>query len=436
MFEKVLLPTDFSTYANRTVECIGQIPSVREVILLHVLDASRSSAKIWLSGRTLESLDEHARLLLQEQKEYLESLGLTVKVVLEAAASGDIRKVILRTADTEQVPLIAMGARGKGIITGFLLGSVSAGVLRFSKTNVLITQYKSAEPMTPEESEKYCRRIFSKVLCPVDFSRPSKDMLMFVKDLNRVSEVILVHVVKSAETKEDLERAVRAAESGLREMKGILENELLTVKTFVRFGSPSIAISDLAEEEDVSLIMMPRFGERDYFRDIPIGSTTVDVAKIARRPLFVRYPRLDMVVDVRELAPEEFPLAEELWLGYHQQKADLQSDRIFGVFLENHPVSVARCKRHPDGLEVDGVFTPEEFRGRGFARKAVEALIAGCGNETLYMHSTLELVSFYETFGFKKIRERDMPRSIRSRFGFALGEMKGANVQPMKRAPE
>lgn len=253
MFEKVLLPTDFSTYANRTVECIGQIPSVREVILLHVLDASRSSAKIWLSGRTLESLDEHARLLLQEQKEYLESLGLTVKVVLEAAASGDIRKVILRTADTEQVPLIAMGARGKGIITGFLLGSVSAGVLRFSKTNVLITQYKSAEPMTPEESEKYCRRIFSKVLCPVDFSRPSKDMLMFVKDLNRVSEVILVHVVKSAETKEDLERAVRAAESGLREMKGILENELLTVKTFVRFGSPSIAISDLAEEEDVSL---------------------------------------------------------------------------------------------------------------------------------------------------------------------------------------
>ncbi|HNI41324.1 MAG TPA: GNAT family N-acetyltransferase [Methanoregulaceae archaeon] len=138
-------------------------------------------------------------------------------------------------------------------------------------------------------------------------------------------------------------------------------------------------------------------------------------------------------VSVRELEKDEFPLAEKVWAHYHQQKADSRTDRIFGVFVEGMLVAIARCKRHPDGLEVDGVFTLDDFRGRGYARDVMQPLVSACGNEILYMHSTLGLVEFYRQFGFEKIPEQNLPTTIKARFDFAMGEMQGSNVQPMMR---
>jgi len=35
-FEKVLFPTDFSKYSQKILECINELPGVRDVVLLHV----------------------------------------------------------------------------------------------------------------------------------------------------------------------------------------------------------------------------------------------------------------------------------------------------------------------------------------------------------------------------------------------------------------
>ena len=63
-------------------------------------------------------------------------------------------------------------------------------------------------------------------------------------------------------------------------------------------------------------------------------------------------------------------------------------------------------------------------------------LVDACGNEPLYMHSTLDLIGFYGTFGFIAIKEHELPASIRERFSFAEGDLEGANVQPMYRPPQ
>jgi N-acetylglutamate synthase-like GNAT family acetyltransferase len=76
---------------------------------------------------------------------------------------------------------------------------------------------------------------------------------------------------------------------------------------------------------------------------------------------------------------------------------------------------------------------PDDYRDRGYARKAVQELVDWCGSEPLYMHSTLDLVKFYASFGFEQIPESALPKSIKERFNFAEGELKGANVSPMKR---
>lgn len=137
----------------------------------------------------------------------------------------------------------------------------------------------------------------------------------------------------------------------------------------------------------------------------------------------------------RELLFAEFLLANEIWLDYHQTKGDPVTDRIFAAFAGGTAVSVARCRRHPDGLEVDAVFTPVEHRGRGYANLTVGALVEACGHDTLYMHSVLNLTGFYQKFGFREIPEDELPPTIRERFAFAGGQLEGANVCPMKRDP-
>ena len=142
-------------------------------------------------------------------------------------------------------------------------------------------------------------------------------------------------------------------------------------------------------------------------------------------------------VDVRELTPAELIRAErELWTHYHQQTADRINDRLFAAFAGTKLIGVARCSRHPDGLEVDAVYVLDEYRRHGFARSVMLHLIEECGRqETLYMHSKIELMDFYGSLGFYPMAESDLPKTIRDRFGFCMGNLKGIDVCPMKRDP-
>ncbi len=142
-------------------------------------------------------------------------------------------------------------------------------------------------------------------------------------------------------------------------------------------------------------------------------------------------------LEIRELFPHEFLRVEnEVWSHYHDQKAHPGSDRIFGALIGGYLVGAARCSKHPDGYDVDGVFVLSEYRGRGIARKLMDLLIRECGEqETLYMHSRTELIDFYASFGFCLISERELPKTIRDRFIFHSGELETLEVTPMKREP-
>ncbi|HII98226.1 MAG TPA: GNAT family N-acetyltransferase [Methanoregula sp.] len=126
----------------------------------------------------------------------------------------------------------------------------------------------------------------------------------------------------------------------------------------------------------------------------------------------------------------------ELWIHYHQQKADRKNDRLFAAFAGTRLIGVARCSRHPDGLEVDAVYVLDEYRLKGYARSVMQLLIEECGrSETLYMHSKTELVDFYGSMGFRLIPETELPRSIRDRFDFVMGDLASIKVCPMRREP-
>ncbi|HOX34837.1 MAG TPA: GNAT family N-acetyltransferase [Methanoregulaceae archaeon] len=185
-----------------------------------------------------------------------------------------------------------------------------------------------------------------------------------------------------------------------------------------------ITLYALAGEESEGFTLRPRFFRRIGRVFFPEGAAEPTVQVVRS-------------LQVRELsAPEMAQVERELWVHYHQQKANPDTDRLFAAFAGKRLIGVARCSRHRDGLEVDAVFVLDEFRRRGFARSVMQLLIGECGqDETLYMHAKIELIDFYASLGFRIIPEEDLPVTIRDRFSFCLGDLKGIDVCPMKRDP-
>ena len=421
MFKRVLVATDFSRHADRVLECIGDIPGMEEIVLAHVLLSDPDQAR----GAEAE---------LRKKAASLGTLGIPVRPRIVQETGGDIAGAIVRAAAEERASLVVMGAKGTNLLRTLVLGSVSRGVIAAGTTDVLVLHFNGEDAPDPSAMDPFCRNIFFKILCPVDFSKPTADLLAFLSHLPLVREVILLHVLPHPAFDRDSELLEAAAAAQLGELKKAYF-PTGWVRTLVLHGDPVMEIAECAQKEDVSLVVISRYGSRDYATNIPLGRIASGVADRVQRPVLIRYPRLHLDVVTRELSRDELYHAEKVWLGYHQQKADPATDRVFAVFVEGQPAAVARCRRHPDGFEVDGVFVPDEYRNRGYARLAVDALVRACGTETLYMHSTLALVRFYGTFGFVPIPEAGLPDSIRARFGFAEGNLAGANAAPMKRPP-
>lgn len=283
MFEKVLVPTDFSKYAQKVVECIGELPGVKEIVLLHVVDATHPSKRGWTRGPEVED----AKIDLGDVKERLEKLGFKVTTRLEVITEADVSRTIQRVADEENVSLIVMGARGQGRISGVLLGSASTGVVRFGDRDTLIMRYKMLEGLEGATYEKFCPMIFSKVLCTTDFSEASESAISVIRDLkDAVGEVILEYVVSRGETQEEIEGYVAEAKEKLETIKEDLVGAGLKVRTHVDVGNPRDQITSLATTEDVSLIVMSSQG-KGWLKQVMVGSTTFDVVRTAERPVLI-----------------------------------------------------------------------------------------------------------------------------------------------------
>lgn len=436
MPEKILLPTDFSDYARMTACLVREIPDAGAVILLHVLDGGNTPSRSWPGGPETASPWESARRALHEEEERLIRDGIQVRGELIAGDGRDPVAVILGMARREDVDLIMIGARGKGLVEGFLLGSVSSGILRHATTSVLLVRHPAAwQQKFPVSSRdrKGADHLFSRVLVPVDFSKPCDEALAFLRGIPGIGEIILLHVITRADTRQELEEAIHDAYQELKALWNSFDSDGMRVTILIRFGRPAETIGEIADNEKATLIFMPRFGASDFMKTLPIGSTAEQVAKQTRIPLFLFYPEIALEVVSRELDRNEFANAEHVWNQYYQQTADPKSDRIFGVLVEGILVTVARCRRHPGGLEVDGVFTLEEFRERGYARDVMDVLVFACGREPLYTYSTIPLVEFYRQLGFEEIGEDEVPPSIRARFDRGMRELEGTNVQPMMR---
>ena len=278
MFEKVLIPTDFSDHAEKVIECVGEIPGVKDVVLLNVV-ARPAITRFWDPVAEVKAVEKR----LTEVKNAVRVPGVSVKVRAVTVLEGEVASAIQRVAEDELVTLVAMGARGKSLIRSVLLGSASRNVLRYGNTHLLIMRYRDPEDV---DLKKHCEKIFAKVLFPTDFSQPAEAALSFLKGLPGIGELLLLNVVSKGETDEEIQANVAQANQKINELFSELCKEGMNVTSKVVVGHPVESIRYEAEMQDVSLIAMSSQGSVAIKKG-RIGSTAYDVANSANRPVLI-----------------------------------------------------------------------------------------------------------------------------------------------------
>jgi len=282
MFTRVLVPTDLSGSAKKNLVCLTRIPGIKEIILQHIVDATHETKRGW----THEPHIANARMQLDEEKDFLEHSGFTVRVIIDVMRSGDIPMKILRTAEREDISLIVMGSRRKGRIKSLLFGSVSDAVVRQGKTHVLIIPNDLAEKFEGPIIDKHCPGLFSRILCPVDVSEPAANIVPLCKDIDKSGTIHLLHVITKGETREEIDAKIASVKTNLEEIKTALTDEGHPVKVHVRLGQKCDEIIAFAEEIDASLILLSsnkKISLKDHF----IKNTTAGVVTQTKRPLMV-----------------------------------------------------------------------------------------------------------------------------------------------------
>jgi nucleotide-binding universal stress UspA family protein len=284
MFEKVLILTDFSEHARRMSDCITGIHEIREIVLLHVI----KDIPVPMGRETVEGfVTSAAENSLREEKNYLETLSPNLKVIPVLTTSSDIAGTLLETAEKNGVDLVIISAYGVGVTTGMLTGNVSTEVLcRISRINVLVMRHKIIETLTGKTYEKFCPMIFSRILCPTDFSPYSERAIALAGTMKGVGEVILLHIVSPDETGSEIKEAARTAKMRIRGIRDNLAVKGIQCRAIVKTGHPASEITKTAEKEDVSVIWISSYG-KGCLHDFLLGSTVNDVVMKTKRPVIV-----------------------------------------------------------------------------------------------------------------------------------------------------
>ena len=132
--------------------------------------------------------------------------------------------------------------------------------------------------------------MFKKVLVALDFSGPAMELFNSLEDLRRLGlqELPLVHAIRSEiGMQSDIHPLQKKFLDKVISKKGELEQEGLIVSVEVPVGAPAEEIKRLAIEKKMDLILIGSVGESSTVREMLLGSTVVDVVRIAPVPVLV-----------------------------------------------------------------------------------------------------------------------------------------------------
>lgn len=281
MFEKIIIPFDFSDDSYYVVKCLQNLPGVREVILLHVIRSVQLNMRPdWVNPDV-----DYARLRLEEVRKAIEFPRSQIHAIIEEISGEDIAEVIIRRAKDEAPSVIMMGRRGKGVIETLLLGSVASDLLRYGTTSLMLVHPPDTTDLRPPYQITRCPLICSHLLICTDFSEPDPVSLI-INGSSAWGRVTLFHVVDSGDSDAEVQVAKNLAAARLAQMEQQIAGKSIPVSSQIRIGDAAKEILAFSEQEEVSMIVLKSTGKRGILSGI-LGSTADTVARSSKKPVYI-----------------------------------------------------------------------------------------------------------------------------------------------------
>ncbi len=138
MFRRILFAHNATPAAERALIYLEHLARQEEaeVIVLHVYQSPERYLSTSGYAALVEQLESVAHEVVSDTVELLQGAGITAMGVVAAGQS--TARVIVETAQDEDVSLIVLGTRGPTKVTDLLLGDVSTEVLRYAQCPVFL----------------------------------------------------------------------------------------------------------------------------------------------------------------------------------------------------------------------------------------------------------------------------------------------------------
>jgi len=293
MFKRILFPIDFSLHSNTILGCIPNLQraGMEEALLVHVIDpteaAQWANVEEALAVRKGESEEKMGAIISEIVSPHEGIKGKAMTAV------GLPYREILRIAEEQKASLIVMNSHGHSFLECAVLGSVAYNVLRQTRVPVIIARLQFIE----EKGEKkpVCMgmsNIFRKILYPTDFSDYSMSVLRLIRQLKKagIEEVVVVHIQDTTRLLPHLKHKMSEFNEidfeRLEKIRNELERVGYRVKTLLKEGVPFVEINRIAEEEEVSMIMLSSQG-KSAVKEALMGSVSEAVARDHVRPVMI-----------------------------------------------------------------------------------------------------------------------------------------------------
>lgn len=283
--KKILVPTDFSEYAERAVahavalaKPFGASLHLLHVVQLPMLPANPEAPPIpitfWQEMRT------HARARLVPVQKQIESQGVRCEIEVVEDIPGF---AIAAAAERAHADLIVMGSRGLTGLKHVLLGSVAERTVRAAHCPVLTVK---------SGGELHMRTI----VVPMDFSPAAQQALEFAKSLAKTAgptHLVLVHAYYVPVELEQylvshgdpfFERLSKGVTKDLEAILTGLSDAGISAEYVARPGVPEAVILEVVKEKKADLVAMGTHGRRGL-KHLLLGSVAEHVVRTAEVPV-------------------------------------------------------------------------------------------------------------------------------------------------------
>lgn len=284
---RALLAVDGSEQSTFAVKAVATLDSVTHLTILHVVDLPRLTFSMLgpeiahdMTGMAQQAMKEEGEHILTRTLSQLATVPCAPQTRMEEGAPGEM---IMSVAKEEQVDLILMGARGKGQMREFLLGSVSQRVLTHAACPVLVVNSlldNISNVLAAIQGEEDIVRI-SRFLQKHPFPDGVTITLLTVVPIPRS----LLRGGASA-PEEKVEQALKSAEEFLDRAVGQVQTSSYEVKPLVSMGSPAPTILEEAKLLDPDVIMLGIHHPSALTRFV-LGSVSHTVIHQSAHPIFV-----------------------------------------------------------------------------------------------------------------------------------------------------